>query len=295
MVKFWKSRNQEESVEQIDLAALVQDKLKTKSEIRPFPAAVTRLLAAMRDENSTSATFAEIIECDASLAVRLLRMANSPLHGFTTEVRSVAHATSVLGTRSLRMLAMSASAATLFSDGSSTATAREELWRHSLGAGAIARLLAEADPSVSLEDAFLASIFHDVGKLFFLDVVPDEYKRMSRLHFGADLLEQEASVFGTTHDEVGLKSAHVWNLAENLKVAIGYHHRVAEAPVHSPLVAIVHLADQLSRAWGIGSEEASEDLLSEYVRRRLVSDKASLGVIRATAEAAFAETQELCA
>lgn len=294
MVTLWKKRTQEEPVGQIDPAALVQEKLSADTEIRPFPAAVTRLLAAMRDENSTSATFAEIIECDAALALRLLRMANSPLHGFKTDVRSVAHATSVLGTRSLKMLAMSASAATLFADGSSAATTREELWRHSLGVGTVARELVKANSSVSPEDAFLAGIFHDVGKLFFLDVVPDEYESLSRSHFGADLIEQETSVFSATHDEIGLKFAHSWNLAENLKVAIGYHHRVADVPVHNELVEAVHLGDQLARAWGIGNDELGDDGLSEYARGRLESDAEFLAQVRERSEAAFVETQEMC-
>jgi HD-like signal output (HDOD) protein len=292
MAAIWKKGNQAQPV---DLADLVRTKLDEQPEIRPFPAAVTQLLHAIQDENATSANFAEIIECDAALALRLLKMANSPLHGLTAEIRSVAHATSLLGTRALKTLAMSAAGATMFSHGTSAAVAREELWRHSLGAGAIARVLAESDPSISSDDAFLACIFHDVGKLFFLDVVPNEYQRLKRTHFGEELTEQERSAFGITHEEIGIKSAHAWNLAENLKVAIGYHHRASEAPVHPEMAEIVHFADNLSRAWGIGSAVEDEAHLPDSVNQRLERDAECLQIVRERAEASFAETQDLCA
>ena len=237
------------------LSSLVHDALKAKPEVRPFPAAVAQLLAACQDPNANAARFEKIITLDPALAVRLLRMANSPLYGLASEVRSVSHAVAILGIRQLRSLAMSVAGAGMFAQGKTASIERAELWSHSLGCATVARLLAATVPGVSAEDSFLGGIFHDVGKLFLLDVVPAEYNDMSMHCFGDDLAREEQFVFDITHEEIGLRSAHAWRLNESLKVAIGYHHRPTETPLNPELVRVIHAADLLARQWGIGSSQ----------------------------------------
>ena len=288
-------------------AELVQRKLEDRPEVRPFPAAVTQLLSAIQNPDSTSDDLAQIIECDPALAVRLLRMANSPLYGLTSDVRSVSHAASVLGIRSLKTLAMSVAGASMFSEGKSAAQERLRLWDHSLGTAAVTRTIATFYSDVSADDGFLASIFHDVGKLFLYDVVPDEYAELNRQYRGDDLIEQEKLSFGVTHEEIGLASAHHWNLAEELKMAIGYHHRPDEALAHMTFVQLVHDANELARVWAIGSDavqndEGEEDLeattldpTETLLLERLEVDAETLIAAREQAQEAFAATQQVCA
>lgn len=247
-----------------EIAVRVSERLAVNPEIRPFPSVVSRLLSAFQDETSTSRTFAKIIECDAALASRLLRMTNSPLYGLRREVRSIEHACSMLGKRSLKTLSLSLAGASMFSDGGPSLEERAELWRHSLGCASTARLLAEHVASVSPDDAFLAAIFHDVGKLILYDVIPAEYKSLSKSTYGSELAEQEQQGLSITHAEIGLRSAHAWNLAEEVKVAIGYHHFPEQAPKHFEMAALVGLADALSRNWGIGSTDASHLDVSKW-------------------------------
>ena len=293
-MKIWKTGGQSATIHP---AQIVQERLGKQSEIRPFPAAVAQLMAALQDPNSSSASLAQIIECDPVLAVRLLRMANSPLYGLSREVRSIAHATSMPGTRTLRTLAMSAAGATMFGSGSSAAAERERLWQHSLGTAAVARILAGFEPKVSADDAFLACVFHDVGKLLLFDVIPEAYVDLTQTYVGADLVEQEQRVFEVTHSDIGLKSAHAWNLPENLKVAIGYHHRPAEAPAHFELSAIVYVANKLARLWGVGSPVTPEleGDGGDRILEQLDFNSDILAQVKEQAESAFAETQELCA
>ena len=293
-MKFWKGDSQAAT---INPAQLIQERLGKQSEIRPFPAAVSQLMGALQDPNSSSASLAKIIECDPALAVRLLRMANSPLYGLSREVRSISHATSMLGTRTLRTLAMSAAGATMFAGGSTAAAEREKLWQHSLGAAAVARILSEFDPQVSADDAFLACVFHDVGKLFLFDVIPEAYADMTKMHAGAELVEQEQLTFQVTHSDIGFKSAHAWNLPENLKVAVGYHHRPAEAPAHFELAAMVFVANNLARAWGIGStlRPELECDSNDTILQQMDFDPDVLATVKERAEAAFADTQTVCA
>lgn len=249
-----------------ELAKKVQAHLQASPEIRPFPAAVSRLLAACQDIKASACTFEPIIESDPALSIQVLRLANSPLFGLP-KVNSIAHAVALLGLNKLRTLAMSIAGASMFSEGTAAKIQRQWTWNHSVGCAIVARLLA-GHTSVAPDDAFLGGIFHDVGKLFFFEVVPEEYSALSASHSGVALAQKEDSLFGTTHEEVGLSSAHSWQLPKEIKAAIGWHHRPDQAPVHKDVAATIFFADALAKSWGIGPANASSnvrsDVLTEY-------------------------------
>ena len=60
-----------QTAEKQELTKRVQECLAERPEVRPFPAAVTQLLAACQDANTKAETFVKIIECAPALAVRL--------------------------------------------------------------------------------------------------------------------------------------------------------------------------------------------------------------------------------
>jgi putative nucleotidyltransferase with HDIG domain len=266
--------------------------LSDRPEVRPFPAAVTQLLAAMQDASSTSGELAQVIECDPSLSIRLLKMANSPMYGARSEVRSIDHAASFLGRRALKTLAMSVAGATMFTAGDSASANRESLWNHSIGTAAVARILAGYVPGMCPDNAFLACVFHDVGKLMLTDVATDLYADMTIKHSGEELTSEEEKVFGISHEGIGMKSAISWGLPEDLRMAIGYHHRPSEAPVHFDLVAMVHVANNLARLWQIGSSEEFQDDSFADILNGFGMDDQALESVREQAIAATTATQQ---
>jgi putative nucleotidyltransferase with HDIG domain len=271
-------------------AKRIQDAIKDKPEVRPFPAAVSQLVAACQDPNANAALFEKIIGCDPALSVRLLRMANSPLCGLAKEVRTISHAVSVLGIRHLRSLALATAGSSMFSQGSSGAAARQALWNHSLGVATVARMLAKYIPSVPAEEAFLAGIFHDVGKLLLFDVVEKEYAELTAAYSGLDLINQEQLLLETTHEEIGWRSATSWGLSEAIKMAIGFHHRPADAEVHRDMVSLTHIADHLAKAWHLGSEDVPNSASSGDALDHLALDENLLADVHANAESAYQET-----
>ena len=151
------------------LTNLVRQRVKEKQEVRPFPAAVTQLLAACDDGNTTTKTFEEIIECDAALAGRLLKLANSPLYGCSSEIRSIAHAAAILGIRNLKRLALTVAGGTLFNDGSSEpSTLQRSLWSHSLGCATVARLISRLSGAIAPDERLFNLCLSRCWKTSFL-------------------------------------------------------------------------------------------------------------------------------
>jgi putative nucleotidyltransferase with HDIG domain len=270
---------------------LIESELNKAWAIQPFPRVVSQLLSATNDSNANSKSLANIIESDAALSTRLLRMANGPLYGYSNVIRSIDHATTILGIRPLRNLALTYAGSTVFAIGS-VAEQRDALWDHSLGCATIARLLAKFVSTVEPDEAFLAGIFHDVGKLFFHDVVPREYARLAGVSSGTRLMEQEQEEFGFTHEEVGSKLATAWQLPEQLVVVVGHHHRPEQAIAHNELTAVVHVADGLARAGGVGSPIETGDNVLDIAREYLCLDKDTTESIQEQAFEMFEETKQ---
>lgn len=271
------------------------DRLDSLSELRPFPTVASRLMTACQDPNTTSKSIADIIQCDAGLALRLLRLANSPLYGFANAIRTVDHAVVVLGFRSVRDLALSMTGADMFSQGSTAAEERAALWRHCLGCATVARLLTEYVPDVSPNEAFLGGIFHDVGKLIFYDLVPDEYVEVAAASTSISLAERERQTFGLSHEQVGMRCSEEWRLPATIANAIGYHHAPQSAPQDQHFVSLIHAANRLAKSWQIGStEQPNEDAMEALADAPLALDATAIETVFARAAAEFDMMVQAC-
>jgi HD-like signal output (HDOD) protein len=253
---------------------LIKEHLLGSPELRPFPTAVTRLVTACCDPESTNRDLAQAIEYDPALAVKILRLANSPLVCPRGSVKSIVHAVSMLGRRKLKSVAMSVATASMFSSGDQHGAAhRQSLWNHSLGCASVATVLAPFVPDVDPPDAMLAGVFHDVGKLLFLDAIPDEYQELTESLHGGSIVEEEQFLFGTTHEEIGVRSANSWGLSKEIVAAIGWHHRPDDAPFCQNISSTVALADNLARQWGLGLDPACNGANSHLLERFDLSEQ----------------------
>jgi len=187
------------------LTALVQDEsLRTLAgdlaTLPPAPEiflALTRLLA---DPRSAVADAAKLGERDLALSSKILQVVNSAFFGLPRRVTSVREAATLMGTLTLKNLAL-ALEATKPSKGRHLPEADLKALRcHSLHTAIVARHIARAVRSNS-EDAFVAGMLHDVGVL----VAAGEPSRLSsHAHLGAYLI----GLWGLPHPVVEAVADH---------------------------------------------------------------------------------------
>ena len=118
---------------------LVQKKLNEGHEIRPFPAAVSQLLTAIKDPDADAGMFEKIIEQDAGLSTRILRMVNSPVYGYSKEIHSIRQSVTLIGQNRLKSLALTYAGTAIVSSQADAGNAGKSLWEHSLGCATVAR------------------------------------------------------------------------------------------------------------------------------------------------------------
>ena len=271
------------------------DRLDELSELRPFPAVANRLMAACEDPDCDSRILGQIIRCDGSLALRFLRVANSSMYGFSREINTIEAAVVVLGFKAVKNLAISIAAAEVFDQGSSAHQARLELWQHSLGTATVAKLLANQLADVNSEEAFLAGIVHDVGKLIFFDVVPDDYLALNVSLQNESIVDAEVRTFGITHEQIGKECGEEWGLPDEIIHAIANHHSPASAADCVELVSLISLANSISKIWGLGVNTPLSADLEEVLANSGVSlTLEQLQQVELQAQAEFEAVRQAC-
>ena len=240
-----------------------------------LPAAYLRLRQVMNDPYTSSADFARVIEEDAGLTVRVLRLVNSAMYGVGTKVDSVVQAMSILGVEPLNNLVLATSAVSAFDDISADLVDMKEFWRHSLGTAVAARAIGAHCRFVNLEPLFVAGLLHDVGRLMIHIANPDG-SRLSQAHAyetGCLLYDAEFDEMGYDHAQVGRYLLDEWGLPASLTEPVGFHHNPANAGSHVTETAIVHIADITAHALHLGaSGEFLVPPVSEFAWGRIAAD-----------------------
>ena len=239
--------------------ALAREKLETGLDdlvqLRPLPAIALQIMKACREEKVKVVDLVRLVECDAAISSRILSIVNSSLYGYSRDVTSIKQAVVVLGFKSLSQLAVSIAAEKVFSEGESAAESRLQLYEHSLGCAAVARLLANGGHiDVDSGSAFLAGMLHDVGKLVFFDVAPNHYLQMQADCRHGSSLQLEQEQFGIDHLAVGAKFGDAWGLPDEITSAIGNHHDDATETCE-PILRVTSLANELAKTWGVGQSQ----------------------------------------
>jgi putative nucleotidyltransferase with HDIG domain len=194
---------------------------------------LSQLLASLANDEISFAKLAQLIEKDTILAGNVLRVVNSALYGCRGTVSSVAHAISIMGLGKLRNTALG------FSVSRALNSIKTPKWwstkrfnTHSLAVGILADEIAQRVPTSYPEGAFVAGLFHDLGKLLLATSMASEYEEIAKHTAASDsaIHEIELVFLGITHAEVSAAALEKWNLPKPVQIAALHHH----TPDHTP-------------------------------------------------------------
>ena len=137
----------------------------------------------MADDNVSVGEIARLLGTDPALAARTLRVANSAMfYRGSRPITSLNGAVSQLGYKMVRNVALSFAAQQVFI-GYGSRPLRDlvsAVWRHSVHAAVVAHMLARVRTKFNADEAFLAGLLHEVGKLYILMRAKDDEPLASR-------------------------------------------------------------------------------------------------------------------
>ena len=242
------------------IAIDIKSEISEKINLPSLPVVYVRLSEAIQSPNTSVSDICKIINTDAGLATRLLKIANSTMYSFTSKVETVKKAVLVVGTRELHDLALALYVLKMFKNISPNLIDIKEFWKHNIACGLAARAIASLRKEVNVERFFVAGLLHDLGRIFLYIAFPEESyetltiaKRENRI-----LFKVEEQFFGYDHAQIGGFLLDNWAIPQNLVEMIAWHHAPRKAPKKFFLdAATIHLADILAHAlcYGYSGEQ----------------------------------------
>ncbi len=233
-----------------------------------IPLVLMRILQVLDNDTATSSQLEALILHDPPLSARILKLANSAFYSFRAEVKTIAHAISLLGLNLVKSLAIGVTVFDSFSTGvKGEAITLNKLWIHSFGVAMVAQeIWTRRSSRQEGEFAFMCGLLHDIGKMVFFKRDPREYRTFfltEKTKNDPDISRQEVDYFGIDHASIGAMLAKEWGLPPELATVIRYHHSPLDSNVRLP--AVISMADMVAKVTDVGYD--GDRMLNPAVER----------------------------
>lgn len=207
-----------------------------------LPEVAFKVREAVNNTNAAASMIAKAVSSDASIAARLLQVANSPLYRGTNAISNLQSAIARLGPPLVRNLVTSLILKQLFQTKSAALKQRmQTLWEHSTHVAAISHILASKFTRLKPDEAMLAGLIHDIGALPILvkaESFPELTQDMNQLE---DIIEK-------LHASIGRLILEAWKFPPEL-VAVAAEHedlnRVSNEVDYTDIVTVANLHSYL--------------------------------------------------
>ncbi len=212
---------------------LILEKVKA---FPPLDDTVSKVMAICNDENGSVGELAKVIENDPMTMANILKAANSPLYGFSREIKSITQAVSIFGMDTVKGFAFSSFLQKKL-DLNLTAYGidEKEFIAITERQNALTQNWFKGDKKM-LEVLSLTSFLMEMGKIVLSNILVEkgkdqEFKALALQCCTIDELEKlEIEVFGMSNEEVTSVVFEEWNFDETMVNAIKYLHHPENAP-----------------------------------------------------------------
>jgi diguanylate cyclase (GGDEF)-like protein len=186
-------------------------------ELPTCPAVALRLVDELRRPESLDPTELEAaILRDPAVALKVLRVANSPMFGKPGRISTVAHAVALLDPRVARLVGLSFTLSP--NAGRIHGFDYERYWKTSHTTSWAASQVARHFPEVNVDEARLGGLFVDVGRLMLAESLGQRYGDLCRRaeESGEPLEDVERAVLGVDHPSIAAAALAGWHFPSSL-------------------------------------------------------------------------------
>jgi HD-like signal output (HDOD) protein len=241
------------------VSELAQEVSKGKIELPSFPDVAVRVRKALADEHVSIEQVARIVSSEAGLAARVFTLANSAaLNRSGRAIADLKTAVNRIGHNNVRTAAVSFAITQLrrASELRHIAKELEALWQEATMVAALSYSVASRASSVNADEAMLAGLLHNVGKIYILA----RANRHDSLFRDPAALPQ---VMRDWHANVGKAIVENWGFPEHISEAVGDHENIDRTVGHPDVTDILSVAVMMA---GFMGHEADLELNMQGVK-----------------------------
>lgn len=274
------------------LVSLIEQRLQSgEVELPVFDDIAIRIHREVRENKLDADEMCKILEEDPVLVSELLRMANSSFFAGLSSVKNLREAAVRLGMKQIAAIVFSVSQKKMYSASRGHFRTRlQRLWLHSSAVSIGSRWVAKNAGYQNLaDDAFVAGLLHDVGKLSLLCIIEDIIMK--------DKLVLSDAIVNLTlkqlYCEHGGKLLDIWNLPELFKDVV-LHQNDEVYDDSNAVLGIVRLVDKACLLESVSDmpDNAAIDLETLPETRALGLSEIDLAELRLVLEDCREERQQ---
>ena len=225
-----------------------------------LPSVATRLLGVSNAEDVNLDEIIRLIESDPAMSTTIQRMCRTADKGLGDRITTVRRAVIMLGLETVQVAALSVHVfQQLQREGHEGAFDFDGFWVHSLTVACAAEQVARAHPAlgVSADEAYLAGLLHDLGKVALDLVLPRAYERVlgmaAKKRCALCLIER--TMLGLDHHTAGKRLAEHWGLPDTIRDAMWLSDQLPDSVpsgASKALVGVITLAESWARDLHLG-------------------------------------------
>ena len=246
-------------------------RMKHKSDFPALSEAIRAINRITSSDNESVASLSNVILRDFALTNKLLKIVNTAFYGQFGSVSTVSRAVVIMGVEGVRHLAISLLMLDHLQNKGQASNLQDEIIG-SLFSGILARDLIGSEKSADREEAFICTMFQNLGKLLAMFYFYEEAQAISKLVGQKKMSESSASseVLGISYEDLGVGIAEVWNFP---KTMVHSMTRIRGDRIQKPVTpaeklrVVANLAGEIRRITTDTATENKEKELSELRRR----------------------------
>lgn len=194
-----------------------------------LPKLYDEITKEMKSSDPSIVKVGNLIAQDISLSAKILQLVNSAYYSLPRKIIDPSQATVYLGIEIVKAIVLTNHLFSSFSDEAETlGFSISGMWRHSFMVGILAAEIArtESAESSEVEEALIAGMLHDIGKLILLKI-PGKYKELEDFvdYTGSDVVDAEYAVVKTSHAELGAYLLGLWGIPDSIVEIVAFHHK----------------------------------------------------------------------
>lgn len=255
------------------IGAAVLEALPQAVERLPvLPEISQRVLGMVSDPDVSMADIAAIIREDQTIAMSIMKLANSPVYGGLDEIKELNAACARLGMRNIANTVQIVANKNLYITGDARLKSfMRKLWRHSIAtahcAGEVAGMLAEP----RAEMLFLAGLVQNIGKVVLLDIITGQYTgAIGKLRVMPEVLREIIENF---HPLLGLHVLQHWGMPSEFLASTYFQTHPGDCPREDwlSIVHIIALSSHIANVEGFGLYEVEDKYISSTTSARYLA------------------------
>ncbi|MBI2478657.1 MAG: HDOD domain-containing protein [Planctomycetia bacterium] len=197
----------------------IETKLTHLTGMLPLSTTAFDVFNATRENRFDAKAIEKVIAKEASLAVELLRLANSNAYNSSTEkITSLEQAVVRVGRRKIGELALAHAAKATLTQRAVPWLDTDLIWRRSVAASTAAELLAKHSGASGVDGIVLAALMHGLGRVVLASLYPQLYQELlSRCGETRESLEAlESQCFPLSSGQAIARVLELWKLPDSV-------------------------------------------------------------------------------